>query len=214
MSALFRSEIQLRTVQKRKLDVLQHLSVHMLSLTFSDKLLKWTLMPQAHWVVQIPDEIPSAPLECEGAEWRCLQVADPGFTPRPFKEQTGSPYPAQWLKVLARLGGWLKRLIANIHFLCGPRINGADSSRAGCQAQQLNQPPWAKPVSPRMCLSHKCVLLGQLNCFLFFTPSNLTFACYSHIALTLLENRKSMVYNESSNYSLPWKILLFNSSGI
>lgn len=34
------------------------------------------------------------------------------------------------------------------------------------------------------------------------------------IALTLLDNRKSMLYNESSNYSLPWKILLFNSSDI
>lgn len=115
--------------------------------------------PQLHWGVR----------EQNRGAFRLLTQDSP---PRPFKVQTGSPYPAQWPKALARLGGWLKQLIANIQSLCGPRINGADGSRAGCQAQQLNQPPWAKPVSPKMGLSHKCMLLGQLDCFLFFTSSN------------------------------------------
>lgn len=172
MSALFRCEIQLKAVQKRRLDVLQHLSVHMLSLTFSDKLLKWTLMPQMTRLLKSQMKFPQLHWGVREQNRGTFMLLTQDSPPRPFKGQTGSPYPAQRLKVLARLGGWLKQLIANIHSLCGPRINGADGSRAGCQAQQLNQPPWAKPVSPKMCLSHKCELLGQPDCFLFFTSSN------------------------------------------
>lgn len=122
--------------------------------------------PQLHWSVR----------EQNRGAFRLLTWDSP---PRPFTGRTRSPYPAQGLRVLARLGGWLKQLIANIHSLCGPRINGADGSRAGCQAQQLNQPPWVKPVSPKMSLSHKCALLDNLPASLSSPLQMLTFAHYS-----------------------------------
>lgn len=61
----------------------------------------------------------------------------------------------------------------------------------------------------QMCAAGATRLLPLLHLFKFSQLH--VIPC---VALTLLENRNFMLYNETSNYSLPWKILLFNSSDI